>query len=195
VVARYALLTLHRPSNVDHRDTFLNILEGLRDFSGSCPVIFPAHPRTLKSIGDLGLAEFFEFGTGTPEQNSLRPISPTRRIRLVDPLGYLDFLCLMKHASLVVTDSGGIQEETTCLGVPCVTVRDNTERPATVTRGTNVIAGTKTESIRKAILEQTSSRRRTGDVPEKWDGRAGVRILEALSLELREKNLASTLSR
>jgi UDP-N-acetylglucosamine 2-epimerase (non-hydrolysing) len=192
VVARYALLTLHRPSNVDHRDTFLSILEGLRDFPGSCPIIFPAHPRTLKSIGDLGLAEFFEFGNGTQEQNSLRSTSATRRIRLVDPLGYLDFLCLMKHASLVVTDSGGIQEETTCLGVPCVTVRDNTERPATVTRGTNVIAGTKTESIRKAILQQTSSRRGTGDVPEKWDGRAGVRILEALSLELREKNLVST---
>jgi UDP-N-acetylglucosamine 2-epimerase (non-hydrolysing) len=114
---------------------------------------------------------------------------------LADALGYLDFLCLMKHASLVVTDSGGIQEETTCLGVPCVTVRDNTERPATVTHGTNAIAGTKTESIRMAILQQTSSRRSAGGVPEKWDGRAGVRILEALSLELREKNLVSAFSR
>jgi UDP-N-acetylglucosamine 2-epimerase (non-hydrolysing) len=176
---------------VDHRDTFLSILEGLRDFSSSCPIVFPAHPRTLKSIGDLGLAEFFEFGNGDQEQKDLRPISATRRIRLVDPLGYLDFLCLMKHASLVVTDSGGIQEETTCLGVPCVTVRDNTERPATVTRGTNVIAGTKTESIRNAILQQTSSLRSAGGVPEKWDGRAGVRILEAVALELRERSLVS----
>jgi UDP-N-acetylglucosamine 2-epimerase (non-hydrolysing) len=189
-VARYALLTLHRPSNVDHRATFLSILGGLRDFSRSFPIIFPAHPRTQKSIGDFGLTEFFESENGDQGQSNLHLTPATRRIRLVDPLGYLDFLCLMKHAALVVTDSGGVQEETTCLGVPCVTVRDSTERPVTVTCGTNVIAGTKTESIRNAILHQ-SSRRAALDVPEKWDGHAGVRILEAIAVELRERSLVS----
>src|SRR5450755_462982 len=182
-VTPYALLTLHRPSNVDHRETFLSIFDGLQELAGSCPVIFPAHPRTQQRIAEFGLTEFFESGNTKPEPaGSSSPIR-SRRIRLVDPLGYLDFMCMMKNAAMVITDSGGIQEETTCLGVPCVTVRENTERPVTVTCGTNVIAGTKAEGIRKAIGEQASSKR-SNRVPEKWDGRAGVRIVEVLAAKL-----------
>jgi UDP-N-acetylglucosamine 2-epimerase (non-hydrolysing) len=168
-VRRYALLTLHRPSNVDNRETFLSILEGLDKLASSCPILFSAHPRTRNRIAEFGLERFFSTGNETG-------------VRLLDPLGYLDFLCLMKHAALVVTDSGGIQEETTCLTVSCVTVRENTERPVTVTCGTNVIAGTSSENIRKAINEQLSGRKR-GRVPEKWDGKAAGRIVEAIVQE------------
>ena len=159
---KYALLTLHRPSNVDHRETFLGILEGLDELSASCPILFSAHPRTRKRIAEFGLERFFSSDTGTKANMG---------IRLLDPLGYLDFLCLTKHAALVVTDSGGIQEETTCLGVPCVTVRENTERPVTTTAGTNVLAGTKSSDIRKAVQDQLH-RRKESRVPEKWDGAA-----------------------
>jgi len=171
---RYALLTLHRPSNVDNRATFLSILEGLDELSNSCPILFSAHPRTRKRIAEFGLERFFQSGSETG-------------LRLLDPLGYLDFLCLMKSAALVVTDSGGIQEETTCLAVPCVTVRENTERPVTVTCGTNVIAGTSSENIRKAVDEQLSGRKQ-GRVPEKWDGKAAGRIVATIVHELGEKN-------
>ena len=176
-VRRYALLTLHRPSNVDNRDTFLGILEGLDELSSSCPVLFSAHPRTRKRIAEFGLERFFRVGNETG-------------VRLLEPLGYLDFLCLMKHAALVVTDSGGIQEETTCLMVPCVTVRENTERPVTVTCGTNVIAGTSRENIRAAVTEQLGGRKQ-GRVPEKWDGRAAGRIVQRIVQDFREDTLSS----
>jgi UDP-N-acetylglucosamine 2-epimerase (non-hydrolysing) len=175
---RYALLTLHRPSNVDDRDTFLSILEGLDELSRSCPILFSAHPRTRKRIAEFGLERFFQSG----KENG---------IHLLDPLGYLDFLCLMKHAAIVVTDSGGIQEETTCLGVPCVTVRENTERPVTVTCGTNVIAGTNSDNIRIAVKEQMSGQKH-GRVPEKWDGKAAGRIVSTFLHEFRKGNSAET---
>jgi UDP-N-acetylglucosamine 2-epimerase (non-hydrolysing) len=165
-IRRYTLLTLHRPSNVDNRDTFLNILEGLEELASSCPILFSAHPRTRKRIAEFGLERFFSAGRDSG-------------VRLLDPLGYLDFLCLMKHAALVVTDSGGIQEETTCLMVPCVTVRENTERPVTVTCGTNVIAGTESANIRRAVKEQLGYQKQ-GRVPEKWDGQAAGRIVEVI---------------
>ena len=114
-------------------------------------------------------------------------------IRLLEPQGYIDFLCLMKNATLVLTDSGGIQEETTCLGVPCVTVRENTERPVTVTHGTNIIAGTDKDKIKEAILRQRT-RRNKGTVPEKWDGKAGARIIAAMVQHLQTKNFATELS-
>jgi len=193
-VARYALLTLHRPSNVDHRETFLSIFEGLKELSHSCPIIFPAHPRTQQRIAEFGLAEFFESGNGKQPSGGSQPVSTSKRIRLVDPLGYLDFMCMMKNAALVITDSGGIQEETTCLGVPCVTVRENTERPVTVTCGTNVIAGTKSDGIRKAIREQ-ASHLGANCVPEKWDGRAATRIVEVLTTKLLANNVLSIASR
>jgi len=156
----YVLLTLHRPANVDARDAFLTILAGMADVASERPIVFPVHPRTR--------ARLDQFGIDLPAG-----------FRLVEPLGYLDFVSLMTHARLVVTDSGGIQEETTCLGVPCVTVRDNTERPATLTYGTNVLAGTNADGIRSAISAQLQ-RRGVGGVPDKWDGRAATRIVDVL---------------
>jgi UDP-N-acetylglucosamine 2-epimerase (non-hydrolysing) len=187
-IARYALLTLHRPSNVDHRETFLSILEGLQELSVTCPIIFPAHPRTQQRIAEFGLGQFFESGNGTATSNGTHSALPPTGVRLVEPLGYLDFMCTMKNASLVITDSGGIQEETTCLGVPCVTVRENTERPVTVTCGTNVIAGTKKENIRTAVKAQ-ESRQMGSSMPEKWDGRASGRIIKTIVLESEKRSL------
>jgi UDP-N-acetylglucosamine 2-epimerase (non-hydrolysing) len=179
-VKRYALLTLHRPSNVDLRDDFLRILDGLRELASTYPVIFPAHPRTQKKIADFGLEAFF----------TRKHSDAGGRIRLVDPLGYIDFLSLMLHAALVVTDSGGIQEETTSLGVPCVTVRENTERPVTVEVGTNILAGTSPEGIRRAARRQmgASMERR---VPEAWDGRSAQRILDVICRELMKRQSQS----
>jgi UDP-N-acetylglucosamine 2-epimerase (non-hydrolysing) len=124
--------------------------------------VFPVHPRTRARIEEFGLRS-------TCETNLI----------LTEPLGYLDFMCLMKHAALVVTDSGGIQEETTCLGVRCVTVRENTERPITVSHGTNVIAGTDSRRIQEAIRQQLG-RSYPEHAPEKWDGRAATRILDVV---------------
>lgn len=181
--ARYALLTLHRPSNVDQRENFLNILEGLEELAKGCPVIFPVHPRTRKRIAEFGYDRFF-FHRGASENNSNpMPMGADGRICLVDPLGYLDFLCLMEHAAVVVTDSGGIQEETTLLGVPCVTVRDNTERPITIKAGTNILAGTTADGIRRATHQQLTAPA-AGKVPEGWDGKSAERILEVISRAL-----------
>jgi len=161
-IGDYALLTLHRPGNVDDREAFLNILNGLSELEARCPIVFPVHPRTRRRIEEFGLS----LGHGG-------------RIVLTEPLGYLDFVCVMAHARLVVTDSGGIQEETTCLGIPCVTVRENTERPVTVERGTNTIAGTTSPAITAAIRRQLE-RAPGGVAPEKWDGDAATRLVEVL---------------
>ena len=174
----YALLTLHRPGNVDDRVSLQKILDGLDDLAQQWPIIFPAHPRTRKRIEEFGLGRYFG-GAGSPAGKNLQAGSPERGVILIDPLGYLDFLCLMKSAKLVVTDSGGIQEETTCLKVPCVTVRENTERPITVKQGTNVIGGTSPNGIRRAITRQLARKTR-GRVPPKWDGKAAERIVENL---------------
>ncbi len=178
--ARYALLTLHRPSNVDNRETFLEIIGGIEELAQECPVVFPVHPRTRKQIREFGFDGRLNGSAGNSQGTGLI---------LTEPLGYLDFVCLMKHAAVVVTDSGGIQEETTCLGVPCVTVRENTERPVTVSSGTNVIAGTARGKIRAAIRQQTS-RQPSGVVPEKWDGLAGTRIIEVLVRAISERKAA-----
>ena len=177
--SHYALLTLHRPSNVDSRDAFLNIFQGLEELAADCPIVFPVHPRTQKRIQEFGSAlhtmtnaarfknhrrDFGDFGSG---------------IILTNPLGYLDFLCLMKHARIVVTDSGGVQEETTCLGIPCVTVRENTERPVTVEHGTNIVAGSRKEGIKDAIRRQRA-RKGSNGVPKHWDGQAAKRIVDVL---------------
>jgi len=173
-IAPYALLTLHRPANVDDRDAFQNILGGLEDLIKDRPIVFPVHPRTRQRMKDFGLD--LELSPA-----DLKGAASSRKgIILVDPLGYLDFLCLMKHSSIVVTDSGGIQEETTCLGIPCVTVRENTERPATVKSGSNLVAGTKQEGIKDAIRTQMA-RRGAGSVPKNWDGHAAERIIDVLS--------------
>jgi UDP-N-acetylglucosamine 2-epimerase (non-hydrolysing) len=178
---RYALLTLHRASNVDNRDVFLNIMAGLEELATDCPVVFPVHPRTRRRITEFGFEFNLGKGTGKHKANEQGP-----GMIVTEPLGYLDFLCLMKHASLVVTDSGGIQEETTILGIPCVTVRENTERPVTVECGTNTIAGTKTDAIKNAIRRQLGGNRGNG-VPKNWDGRAGERIIDVLARRHCEK--------
>jgi UDP-N-acetylglucosamine 2-epimerase (non-hydrolysing) len=186
-IIRYGLLTLHRPSNVDNRDTFMNVLAGLEELVTQCPVVFPVHPRTRQRLKEFGSdltkgLDKKKFAADTSEAGG----SPAGII-LTDPLGYLDFLCLMKHAAIVVTDSGGIQEETTCLGVPCVTVRENTERPVTVERGTNLVAGTKKEGIREAIRRQLG--RKAGATPKNWDGQAARRIIEVLVRVHRERSM------
>jgi UDP-N-acetylglucosamine 2-epimerase (non-hydrolysing) len=182
----YALLTLHRPANVDRRDAFLEILEGLQELAVRCPIIFPAHPRTQKSVIDLGLGRYFE-PHHVPETNGESRTVNSGAIHMIDPLGYIDFVHLMNNATLVVTDSGGVQEETTCLGVSCVTVRENTERPATILSGTNVLAGIRREDIRRVIGEQLNSRP-SGNIPEKWDGKSATRILDVINREFYMKS-------
>jgi UDP-N-acetylglucosamine 2-epimerase (non-hydrolysing) len=159
----YAVLTLHRPANVDSPAVLRGILEPLSDLARTMPVIFPVHPRTRAALG----AHVSLLATG-------------HGIRLVDPLGYLDFVRLMGAARLVLTDSGGIQEETTILGVACVTIRDNTERPVTVTHGTNRLAGTTPDGIRKTIAEVLAAPTIAVPPPPFWDGRAATRIAEIL---------------
>jgi UDP-N-acetylglucosamine 2-epimerase (non-hydrolysing) len=162
----YAVLTLHRPSNVDSREPFERILTALENISQKIPIVFPVHPRTRKTIAELGLAD---------------RVAAMKNLRLIDPLGYLDFLALYSTARLVLTDSGGIQEETTSLGIPCLTLRENTERPITVELGTNVIVGTDTEKIvAEALKALDGSAKSSARQPPLWDGHAAERILDAL---------------
>src|SRR5713101_7795061 len=179
-ISRYALLTLHRPSNVDNRSAFLNILDGLEELAADWPIVFPIHPRTRRRVQEFGLQSKLGLnGAAAAKPDPASSGGGLRNIILTEPLGYLDFLCLMKHAALVVTDSGGIQEETTCLGIPCVTVRESTERPITIESGTNVLAGTQKESINDAIRRQL--RRKSGAaMPKNWDGKAAARIVDIL---------------
>ena len=170
---KYVLLTLHRAANVDDREAFVEVLEGLDGLAASHRILFPAHPRTRKQIQECGLESYF------PKESE----TGSAGFRVVEPQGYFDFLCLMKNARMVVTDSGGVQEETTALGIPCVTVRNNTERPITIQIGTNLLAGTRRESIRAAVDRQLSFRGR-GVVPEKWNGKAAERIVQILAEKL-----------
>ena len=168
--ADYAVVTLHRPSNVDERGTFERILGALEEIAAHITVIFPAHPRTRARLHEFGFNERVERNRG---------------LRLVEPLGYLDFLRLYSGARLVLTDSGGIQEETTALGIPCLTLRENTERPITVSMGTNRIVGTSPERILGAAFDTLGAPRRSGTGDEKqlpplWDGHTAPRILDAL---------------
>lgn len=160
----YAVLTMHRPSNVDDPDTLRTLLETVRKISARLPVIFPVHPRTRAMIEKFGLGEML----AVPE------------IIQLPPMGYLEMLGLMKDARLVLTDSGGIQEETTALGVPCITLRNNTERPITVDEGTNTIAGQDPARILAAFDEIMQSGGKAGRVPEFWDGQASTRIASAI---------------
>jgi len=159
----YAVLTLHRPANVDDAATFSRLLEPIAELSREVPVVFPVHPRTRAALAAVSSA--------WPVGADVRPI---------EPLGYLDFLKLTSDARLVLTDSGGIQEETTILGVPCVTLRDNTERPVTITHGTNVLAGTDGPGIRDAIARARAGRAAPASPPPLWDGRAAERIADVL---------------
>jgi UDP-N-acetylglucosamine 2-epimerase (non-hydrolysing) len=164
--ADYALLTLHRPSNVDLRDSFEPILDALEVIASKLPIVFPVHPRTRKTIAELGLSD---------------RIDAIKDLRTIDPLGYLDFLNLSSGARLVLTDSGGIQEETTALHIPCLTLRENTERPITVEMGTNVVVGTDTAKIiAAAAAALNGSAKGPTQLPPLWDGRTSERILDAL---------------
>ncbi len=162
----YAVLTLHRPSNVDHRETFERILSALETITATLPVVFPVHPRTRKTIAELGLSE---------------RVTAMKNLRLIDPLGYLDFLSLYSGARLVLTDSGGIQEETTALGIPCLTLRQNTERPITVEMGTNVVVGADPKKIvAEAAAALNGSANKGAPQPPLWDGHTSERILNVL---------------
>ena len=176
----YGILTLHRPSNVDDKEAFKEVIQALSEVSAQVPIVFPAHPRTLNRIKEFHFKRYFTF----LNENSKLKIQNSH-IYCLEPLGYLDFLQLMSNAKLVLTDSGGIQEETTILGIPCVTIRKNTERPITVTHGTNVIAGVKKENIINAAHAQLKKFSKAGSIspPPFWDGKAAERIVEILAKE------------
>ena len=161
----YGLLTLHRPSNVDERSRFEGIIRALGEIQTRLPLIFPVHPRTRKTLVELGLQS---------------QVDRMENLKSIAPVGYLDFLKLEKHARLVLTDSGGIQEETTVLGVPCLTLRENTERPITVEMGTNRLVGMDRERIVLAAMDVLDGGGKTGRIPEGWDGKAAERIVGVL---------------
>jgi UDP-N-acetylglucosamine 2-epimerase (non-hydrolysing) len=169
----YGLLTLHRPSNVDDRAAFDRLLAGIGAVADDVPILFPIHPRTRPRLLNSRRA-------GDLEQ--------TGRLRLLEPLGYLEFLGLMEHSRVVLTDSGGVQEETTILGVPCLTLRENTERPVTVTSGTNLVVGTDPARISDGWQRVKSGSLRSA-VPSLWDGRAATRIVDVLRVSLGKGNL------
>ncbi|NVL90059.1 MAG: UDP-N-acetylglucosamine 2-epimerase (non-hydrolyzing) [Desulfobacterales bacterium] len=176
----YALLTLHRPSNVDDGETFKSILEALERISQDIPIIFPAHPRTQKQIDSFGLSDHFKDFTNNESQIT------NHGIHLLAPLPYLDFLHLMANAKFVLTDSGGIQEETTVLGVPCLTLRENTERPVTVTEGTNIVVGTEPKRIINEGMSILRGGGKKGKTPRLWDGQAARRIVDILMKAAKE---------
>jgi UDP-N-acetylglucosamine 2-epimerase (non-hydrolysing) len=159
-VKSYGLVTLHRPANVDDPAQLAEIIETLATIAVEVPLYFPVHPRTRARLND-------------------HKIEVHQPVYLIDPLGYLDFLSLMADSSVVLTDSGGIQEETTALGIPCLTLRDNTERPVTIEEGTNVLAGTRKDSILAAWAEMKRDTK-AGRIPKYWDGNAAARSLEVL---------------
>jgi UDP-N-acetylglucosamine 2-epimerase (non-hydrolysing) len=157
----YAVLTLHRPANVDDPIVFAGLLTAIERLQRELPVIFPVHPRTRNALTE-------------------RDIQRMPNLKLTGPLGYLDFLKLLSSARVVLTDSGGIQEETTVLGIPCLTLRTNTERPATVEQGTNVLVGLEPSRIIEAGLAAISAGSKSGRVPDRWDGHAAERIVDVL---------------
>ena len=161
----YALCTLHRPSNVDNRSAATNTISAVEALAERLPVVLPLHPRTRARLAEFGMLDGLE---------------RSNRVSVMDPVGYLDFLALMDGARVVFTDSGGIQEETTVLGVPCLTFRDNTERPITVAEGTNRVIGTDAARVPAAIDAILNNGVATHRVPELWDGRAAERIVSIL---------------
>jgi UDP-N-acetylglucosamine 2-epimerase (non-hydrolysing) len=166
-VKPYAVVTLHRPSNVDHPDSMRTICEALHTISEELPVIFPCHPRTRSQISAFGLGGFFGAEGGW--------------MRLTEPLGYLDFLQLNANAKVILTDSGGIQEEAAVLRVPCLTLRDTTERPITISQGTNRLVGNSKRFILEGFGWALNRPNQPGRVPEKWDGKAAERIVDVLA--------------
>jgi len=158
---RFAVLTLHRPSNVDSTEKLAELLGAMDAIAAQVPVVFPVHPRTQQRLTQTGITHH-------------------RQLCLIPPIGYLDFLCLVSKATLVLTDSGGIQEETTALGVPCLTLRESTERPITISEGTNLLIGTDPARIIAAVQDLLAGNRKIGRIPPLWDGHAAERIVEIL---------------
>lgn len=167
---KYGLVTLHRPSNVDDAAVLVPLMTALGDVGRECPLVFPVHPRTRHVIERIGLEVDEE------------------HVRMIEPVGYLDFVKLMRYSSLVLTDSGGIQEETTALGIPCLTIRDNTERPITVTVGTNRLVGTTPERIVAEAREALKQGARGARIPDRWDGQAAPRIAQVIAKFLYERS-------
>ncbi|MHB2149582.1 non-hydrolyzing UDP-N-acetylglucosamine 2-epimerase [Calditrichota bacterium LG25] len=165
----YGVITLHRPSNVDNKQNFEKLLNAFAQIEQRLPLIFPIHPRSQKMIDQFGLRE---------------KVEKMSNLRLLDPLGYLDFMKLLHNARLVLTDSGGIQEETTFLGIPCITMRENTERPITVEIGTNVLVGTDTQRIVLEAEKILDGNAKKGQIPELWDGHAAERIVKIINESL-----------
>lgn len=159
--ARYALVTLHRPANVDDSAALKSILRSLLEVNRDLAVVFPAHPRTRQRISEFGLK--------------------ADQLRVLAPLPYVDFLGLQSRAQVVITDSGGIQEETTYLGVPCLTLRENTERPVTVSLGTNVLVGRDPEKLRAELALVLAGKQKKGTIPPLWDGHTGERIARVIA--------------
>lgn len=171
----YAVVTLHRPSNVDQLETLRPLLEVLRDVSEKLPLVFALHPRTRANIERFGLGE----------------LVASRRIVLLPPQGYLEMLGLMAGARMVLTDSGGLQEETTALGVPCLTIRENTERPITVEQGSNTMVGRNRSAIIEGVDEILAGGGKRGRIPEYWDGHAAERVAADLAQWLIERQHSS----
>ena len=158
---RYALVTLHRPSNVDDGRILRSILQSLLELNAELQVVFPVHPRTRQRIAEFGL--------------------DAAQLHLLEPLPYIEFLAVQQRAAVVITDSGGIQEETTYLNVPCLTLRQNTERPVTVTLGTNILVGHDASRLRAELSKIMDGNAKTGSIPPLWDGHAGERIATVLA--------------
>ena len=165
VTDRYAIVTLHRPSNVDEKDNFTKILGSLEKIGKEIQLVFPLHPRTGKNAKKFGLYD---------------RLQAIPNVVLTGPVGYLDFVALMANSTLALTDSGGLQEETTALGIPCITLRENTERPITVSEGTNTIVGCNPDLIESTALQALSGHGKAGRVPELWDGNTAERIADVL---------------
>lgn len=164
----YATLTMHRPGNVDKKETLEAILEALHEISKRVPIVFPIHPRTKKMAEQFGLEHYFNTG------------DEIKGIWITEPLGYLEFLNLNMDAKLVLTDSGGLQEETTVLGVPCITMRPNTERPITCEVGSNIMVGNDKKIILSEAFKILDGTAKQGQTPDKWDGKSAERIVEVL---------------
>jgi len=170
----YALLTLHRPSNADNKKVLSEILQALNKIQEHIRIVCPLHPRTKKNIKQFGLEEKFTF------LKRMEGNSKYKKFIVIDPVGYLDFNKLVSQSKFILTDSGGIQEETTVLGVPCVTLRNNTERPSTIEQGTNVLVGVSKDKIIQESMKIINGELRKHSIPELWDGNAAKRIVKIL---------------
>jgi UDP-N-acetylglucosamine 2-epimerase (non-hydrolysing) len=160
----YLLCTLHRPGNVDNKESLEKIINVLNEYAQNHKIIFPVHPRTRIKMIDFGIGK-----------------NLSANLTLCDPIGYIDFLCLVKNAALIITDSGGIQEESTFLNVPCITLRENTERPVTIDIGTNYLAGTDITKMNGLVSEILNGKTKKGTIPPLWDGKAAERICGVLA--------------